>query len=86
MTLEVIDKAKFAYGCGRYTYVYPTFDKRDRDYIMHDQNVMKIKKRTPNELVEALEKKIVLMDLRSSRIKNEIFDFKIEINTIEVIS
>ena len=53
---------------------------------MHDQNVMKIKKRNSNELVEALERKIVLMDLRSSKIKNEIFDFKMDINTIELFS
>lgn len=86
MTLEVIDGAKFAYGCGRHTYIFPTFDKRDRDYIMHDQNVMKIKKRNSNELVEALERKIVLMDLRTSKLKNDIFDFKMDINTIEVLS
>jgi hypothetical protein len=48
MTLEVIDGAKFAYGCGRHTYILPTFDKRERDYIIHDQNVMKIKKRNSN--------------------------------------
>jgi len=53
---------------------------------MHDQNVMRIKKRNSQELFEALEKKIVMLDIRASKLKNEIFDFKMGINTIEMLS
>ena len=51
MTMEVMDSGRFAYGSARNTYIFSSFDKYDRDYIMHDQNVMKIKKRNSNELV-----------------------------------
>lgn len=43
MTLEVLNDGKFAYGCGRNTYVCPSFNKNEREYVTHDQNVMKIK-------------------------------------------
>ena len=45
MTMDTLEDGKFVYGSGRNTYICPSFDKRDRDYITHDQLVMKIKKR-----------------------------------------
>lgn len=53
MSVEVIEDGKFAYGCGRNTYICPSFNKAERSIVLHDQNVMKIKKRNTNELVEA---------------------------------
>lgn len=70
MTMEVMDCGRFAYGCARNTYIFSSFDKSTRDYITHDQNVMKIKKRNSNELVEALERKITILDWRTSKLKN----------------
>lgn len=84
--MEVLDNGKFTYGCERNTYICPSFDKRERDYITHDQKVMKIKKRNSQELIEALEKKIILTDIRTSKLKNDIFDFKMELNTFEILS
>ncbi len=43
MTMEVLKDGKFAYGCGRVTYICPSFDKNERDYITHDHNVMKLR-------------------------------------------
>jgi hypothetical protein len=30
MSIEVLDVGKFAYGCGRNTYICPGFNKNDR--------------------------------------------------------
>jgi len=54
MTLEVLEDGKFAYGCGRNTFLCPSFDKSQSDYIIHEKNVMKIKKRNNQELIEAI--------------------------------
>ena len=86
MTVEVLEDGKFVYGCGRNIYVCPSFDKSRRDYITHEKNVMKIKKRNNQELIEAIETKILLTDLRVTRIKNDIFEFNHDINTIELLS
>ncbi len=65
--MEVLNDGKFVYGSHQSTYICNDFNPKLRESIVHDYDVMKIKKYNNSKIIEATTKKIYLTDLNNRK-------------------